>query len=160
MFAIFTQVLLVTGLFYWMIVRPWILSRCAARLSRVRDDLHLACMNDDLGAEHPLAAEVLSDTDDTSYIQHLSFMLFAIQLLRDRSKSNTDVDRIAAMRKNAPGWLEDLLRSKNEAIIAAIVINSPLFWPVIFLVILGTMIFSMPAKFRENFSFPSSRLCY
>lgn len=145
---------IVFGSFYWQIVRPWLLNKCVSKLSKIRSEYFAARLEKLEGVDHALCLDILHDTQRPELLHHFSFSVIAGACFMNRKPNRYQIQHQEATRASAPAWLQEIHRQKNEAIIAAVVINSPMWWVPIFFIWLGSLVFGKLRQFRDNFSVP------
>jgi hypothetical protein len=141
-----------------LIVRPWLVNKCINKLSKIRSEYFDARLNKIDGVDHALSLEILNNSERPEFLDHFSFSHIAFGFLIDWKPNRYQMEALEATRSSAPSWLQELHRQKNEALIAAVVINSPMWWPAIFFIWLGSLVFGKLRQFRDNFTVPMSRI--
>ena len=121
---------------YWVLVRPVILERIAADFARLQSQVDWAII-EGTASGHEHTANQLSESLENSYpALCLSISMLTYGMLRYRPLIDAQAKRDHEHFQDLPGWLRKAHLEEMQFTTRAALANSPVWWPVIAVVLL------------------------
>lgn len=136
----------VAWLFYWVIVRPWLLISVEDELDRMRTALDWMTIEGDVGTQTAGAAVLKRRLENPRSVRliSLSMPLYFWQTRRGEILASVEEER--ATVATSPAWVKDMLARQSRLTVKACVANSPSWWPVL----AALMLFSLFSRKLET----------
>jgi hypothetical protein len=154
---IFEYVILVATLlsastiFYWAIIRPYILESAFGELSLLRSEMDWAIIEEKEGSQTRSAQAVvrlLNGRDLTRFVS-MSHVVFCDMLWRRAAKIAAAAEQELTF-DNAPIWVLEIYKRLIKVRIKTMLANSPMWWIPISLVLLGAYFSQKIAKWWQG----------
>jgi hypothetical protein len=130
------------GLFYWAIIRPFILDSAVDELRRMRSKLDWAIINKEAGATTEGARELSKHLEFYEWVRINSFSNAIFFRFTRRAEVKAEAARAREIFDNSPIWIRNMSMRENQVCMKAALANSPAWWIPLAAILLGT-VFSM-----------------
>jgi hypothetical protein len=125
---------------YWFMLRPYFLDKCVLKIQRARDEYLEACLERIQGCEDRLAQEFFNEMTDIESFRQLSFSMVVVSTFQNRAKEHAETVAFRERLEKSPVWLRRLFQEKGDAMLAIVILNSPIWWPVLYILLVGALL--------------------
>ncbi len=126
----FFSLLSLLGLVYWAIVRPVFIKQFISQHRLLLGKLEWAMIDGAAGSTSEAAHKLLYLLRNPDVLEMISFSSLIVFSKESHARTKAQIEKDRMIQEGSPEWLADLYEKRLDLVVAAVLANSPVWWPV------------------------------